>query len=207
MSERCVFFVIIFPLNILAGFEDLFDHTVDRFHQGFGTVHRHGDDRSGFFLIDVEFEIRDKEPAVGFGIQPAGGDRGDADISLIVGDCQIGIGHVRDQLEFLRVSAEFVIVTFLDGTGLRDHGRVGKVFDRLIFVGILFADQETIPVIRIIIFVMILPLQLLAVLLEPAWALLCQATHDLWQMTAPSSHGMYATMALRMKENTKTWRR
>lgn len=56
---------------------------------------------------------------------------------------------------------------------------------------------------RIIIFAMILPLQLLAVLLEPAWVLLCQVTHDLWQMAASSSHGMYATMALRMKENTK----
>ena len=69
------------------------------------------------------------------------------------------------------------------------------------------SKEQTGILFRIIIFVMILPLQLLAVLLEPAWALLCQATHDLWQMTAPSSHGMYATMALRMKENTKTWRR
>ena len=37
---------------------------------------------------------------------------------------------------------------------------------------------------RIIIFVMILPLQLLAVFLEPAWVLLCQVTHTIcgkWQ--------------------------
>ncbi len=64
-------------------------------------------------------------------------------------------------------------------------------------------EEQTGILFRIIIFMMILPLQLLAVPLEHVWTLLCQTIHDLWQMTAPSSHGMYTTMALRMKENTK----
>ena len=55
---------------------------------------------------------------------------------------------------------------------------------------------------RILIFVAILPLELLALLATPIQRL-SEAIRELWQMTYLPEHGMYATMALRMKENAK----
>ena len=55
---------------------------------------------------------------------------------------------------------------------------------------------------RILLFVVLLPLELLALLTMPITKLV-EAIRELWQSTEPPEHGMFATMALRMKENTK----
>ena len=56
---------------------------------------------------------------------------------------------------------------------------------------------------RILIFVAILPLEFLALLMTPILKL-AEAIRELLQSTGdPPEHGMYATMALKMKEQHK----
>ena len=55
---------------------------------------------------------------------------------------------------------------------------------------------------RILLFMVFLPLGLLALLAMPMMKL-AEAIRELWQSTDPPEHGMAATMALRMKENTR----
>ena len=56
---------------------------------------------------------------------------------------------------------------------------------------------------RILVFVAILPLEFLALLMTPILKL-AEAIGELWQRTGdPPEHGMYATMALKMKEQYK----
>ena len=56
---------------------------------------------------------------------------------------------------------------------------------------------------RILVFVAILPPGLLALAVTPLLKH-AGAIRELWQSTGdPPEHGMYATMALRMKENTR----
>ena len=56
---------------------------------------------------------------------------------------------------------------------------------------------------RILVFVAILPLEFLALLMTPILKL-AEAIGELWQRTGDSpKHGMYATMALKMKEQHK----
>ena len=52
---------------------------------------------------------------------------------------------------------------------------------------------------RILLFVVLLPLELLALLTMPIMKLV-EAIRELWQRTGDSpEHGMYATMAIKMK--------
>ena len=56
---------------------------------------------------------------------------------------------------------------------------------------------------RILVFVAILPLELLALLMTSGLKL-AEAIGELWQRTGdPPEHGMYATMAPKMKEHQK----